>query len=130
VSDEPVGSVGEEAAKLLSALNDWAKESGAGHVHGAASAAEGLLGGLKEVDEHVATGAAECRYCPVCQAISLLRSTSPEVKQHLATAASSQLQAEAGVLATSAPDRRAPDTGVQKIDLDDDVADGGGAGDL
>jgi hypothetical protein len=89
-------------------------------VHGAASAAEGLLGGLKEVDGHLATGAAECRYCPVCQAISLLRSTSPEVKQHLATAASSLLQAAAGVLATQVPERRTPEPGVQKIDLDDD----------
>ena len=120
MDDEHVGSVGEEAAKLLSALNDWAKESGSGHVHGAAAAAEGLLGGLKEIDEHVATGSAECRYCPVCQAISLVRSTSPEVRAHLSSAASSLLQAAAGLLATSVPDGSPRASGVEKIDLDDE----------
>jgi len=120
MSDEPVGSVGEEAAKLLNALNDWAKESGAGHVQGAATAAEGLLGGLKNVDEHVATGSAECRYCPVCQVISLVRHTSPEVKAHLSTAAGSLLQAAAGILATQVPDTSAGRSPVEKIHLDDD----------
>ena len=123
MSDEPVGSVGEEAAKLLNALNDWAKESGASHVQGAASAAEGLLDGLKQVDEHVATGAAECRYCPVCHAISLVRHTSPEVKAHLSTAASSLLQAAAGLLATSGHAEGDRGSGVEKITLDDDVTD-------
>ena len=118
MSDEPVGSVGEEAAKLLNALNDWAKESGAHHAHGAASAAEGLLGGLRNVDEHVATGSPECRYCPVCQVIHVVRQTSPEVRTHLAVAASSLMHAAAGLLAThtNGPSTASP---VEKIDLDD-----------
>ena len=125
MEDEHVGSVGEEAAKLLNALNDWAKESGAGHVQGAAAAAEGLLGGLKNIDEHVATGSAECRYCPVCQAISLVRHTSPEVKAHLSTAASSLFQAAAGMLATQAPGATVSRSPVEKIRLDDDGPEGG-----
>ncbi len=115
---EPVGSVGEEAAKLLGALNDWAKEAGAGHVHAATSAAAGMAAGLKGVDEHIATGSAECQYCPICQVITLVRQTSPEVKAHLGTAASSLLQAAAGLLATEVPQDKAP-RGVQRIDLDD-----------
>ena len=36
---------GEEAAKLLNALNDWAKEAGSGQAQAAASAAAGHGGG-------------------------------------------------------------------------------------
>jgi hypothetical protein len=68
-------------------------------------------------NEHIATGAEECRYCPVCQVIHLVRATSPEVKAHLAVAASSLMQAAAGVLATHVPtEQKGP---VEKIDLDD-----------
>jgi hypothetical protein len=119
MSDEHLGSVGEEAAKLLNALNAWAKESGAGPVHAATSATESLLDGLKNADEHLATGAPECTWCPVCQAISLVRNTDPEVKAHLATAASSLLQAAAGLLATQTPDASDART-VEKIDIDDE----------
>jgi hypothetical protein len=99
---EPVGSVGEEAAKLFSALQDWAAESGFSAVH-----------------EHIATDSEECRYCPVCRAISLVRQTSPEVKAHLASAAGSLLQAAAGLMETHVPQERKRPGGVQKIDLDE-----------
>jgi hypothetical protein len=98
---EPVGSVGEEAAKLFSALQDWATESGFSDVH-----------------EHLATGSEECRYCPVCRAIGLVRQTSPEVRAHLTAAAGSLLQAAAGLLASAQPPAP-PERGVQRIDLDD-----------
>jgi len=99
-SDE-VGTVGEEAAKLLGALSGWAKD----HVGG--------------VDEHVATGAPECAYCPICKTVHVLRQASPEVRAQLATAASSLIQAAAGLLATAVPDERARGGGVEHIDLDD-----------
>ncbi len=98
---EPLGSVGEEAAKLFTALQDWARENAAGEEH-----------------THAAEPEAECAWCPVCRAAALLRQTSPEVKGHLAVAASSLLQAAAGLLAAAQP-TGAPDPGVQKIDLDD-----------
>jgi hypothetical protein len=101
---DPVGSVGEEAAKLLSALQDWATESGAG---------------FSDLHEHLATGSDECRYCPVCRAISLVRQTSPEVRAHLTAAAGSLLQAAAGLM-TAAHPAAPPDRGVQRIHLDDD----------
>ena len=116
-----VGSVGEEAAKLLHALQDWAGSSGGECADATASAAAGAASAWERLNEHVATGAPECRYCPVCQVIAGVRQTSPEVRAHLTSAASSLLQAAAGLLATQVPedDRgRGSDGGVEKIDLD------------
>jgi hypothetical protein len=120
--DESVGSVAEEAAKLLHALQDWAKESGSEYAGAAASAAEGAASAVHRIDEHIATGSAECTYCPVCRVISTVRETSPEVRQHLTTAATSLLHAAAGLLATSVPEpsQRRRDGRVEKIDLSDD----------
>ncbi len=106
---EGVGSLGEEAAKLFEALSEQ---------FGAAAGA---------VNEHVATGGADCRYCPVCQLIGVVRTTSPEVRAHLTTAAGSLLQAVAGIMATHVPqdrthDRHQRDRGpVEHIDLDGDA---------
>ena len=75
------------------------------------------------VNEHIATGGAECRYCPLCQVIGAVRDTSPEVKQHLATAATSLLHAATGLLQARADregENRRPEP-VEKIDLDDDI---------
>lgn len=120
--EEQVGSVGEEAAKLLSALQDWARENGGEYADAAAGAAKGASSFFEDVNEHVATGGAECRYCPLCQVISAVRQTSPEVRHHLASAAGSLAQALAGLLATDVPGgRRHPSSPpVEKIDLSDD----------
>ena len=111
---EAVGSLAEEAAKLLGALGGWASD-------GAGDAASGAAGLLHDLNERIATGGAECRYCPLCQMISAVRDTSPEVKQHLATAATSLLHAATGLLEARAG--RAGDAAagepVQKIDLAD-----------
>jgi len=120
--DESVGSVAEEAAKLLHALQDWAKESGSEYAGAAASAAEGAASAVHRIDEHIATGSAECTYCPVCRVIAAVRDTSPEVRQHLTTAATSMLHAAAGLLATNVPEpsKGRRDGPVEKIDLSDD----------
>ena len=119
--DESVGSVAEEAAKLLHALQDWAKESGSEYAGAAASAAEGAASAVHRIDEHIATGSAECAYCPVCRVISAVRATSPEVRQHLTTAGTSLLHAAAGLLATvPEPSKQRRDGPVEKIDLSDD----------
>lgn len=115
---DEVGSVSEEAAKLFSALQDWAQESGTAQAGAAASAVGGIAAGLRDVNEHLATGGEDCRYCPVCRGIDLVRQTSPEVKAHLAVAASSLLQAVSSLLETRAPTSRPHDTAVQHIDLD------------
>jgi hypothetical protein len=120
---EPIGNVAEEAAKLFAALSGFAKEHStdyAGTAAGAASAMSGAMSGaMHDVNEHIATGGADCTYCPVCQLISVVRTTSPEVKAHLALAASSLMQAAAGVLATQVP-TDAKGAPVEKINLDDD----------
>src|SRR3954470_19863988 len=114
---EQVGSVGEEAAKLFAALSGWARDQGVDYAGSAAGAAAAMSETAHSINEHIATGSEECRYCPVCQVIHAVRTTSPEVKAHLAVAASSLMHAAAGLLATHVPqDQAAP---VQKIDLDD-----------
>lgn len=94
-----VGGVGEEAAKLFGALADWARD----------------------VNDHVDTGDPECSFCPLCRTVHVVRQTSPEVRGHLAAAASSLVQAAAGVLAAASrgtDSRRG--SAVEKIDLDED----------
>ncbi|MGY2874571.1 hypothetical protein ACVW00_001761 [Marmoricola sp. URHA0025 HA25] len=114
---EAIGSVGEEAAKLFAALSGWARDQGTDYAGAAAGAAAAMSETAHAIDEHIATGSEECRYCPVCQVIHAVRTTSPEVRQHLAVAASSLMHAAAGLLATQVPpDKASP---VEKIDLDD-----------
>jgi hypothetical protein len=114
---EPVGSVGEEAAKLFAALSGWARDQGADYAGSAAGAAAAMSDTLHDLNAHIATGSEECKYCPVCQVIHLVRTTSPEVKAHLAVAASSLMHAAAGVLATQVPSEKT--SPVEKINLDD-----------
>ena len=112
-ADPEVGTIAEEAAKLLGALSDWARDAAG--------------------EEHLATGAPECTYCPVCRTVHAVRELSPEVRAHLATAATSALQAVAGLVSavtTDAAGARAHHSGVEHIDLDgdiDDLDDGPGA---
>ena len=119
-TDDPTGSVSEEALKLFGALSDWARDHGSELGQGLTGFVEHAAASAREVDEHLATGAPECTYCPICRAVHVVRQTSPEVRAHLAVAASSLLQAAAGMLATAVPDdARARDGGVERIDLDD-----------
>jgi hypothetical protein len=115
---EDVGSVGEEAAKLFAALSGWAKDQGTDYAGTAAGAASAMSEAAHNINEHIATGGEDCKYCPLCQVISLVRTTSPEVKAHLAIAASSLMQAAAGVLATQVPSD-AKSSPVEKINLDE-----------
>ena len=111
---EPVGSVAEEAAKLLGALSGWAREHGDAVSTPAGSMADSLADGLHE---HLANGSPECDWCPVCRTVSAIRQTSPEVRAHFANAASSFMLALSGLMATHAPQRGGA---VERIDLDDD----------
>ena len=128
--DEPVGSVSEEALKLVGALSEWAREHGSDLGTGLGAGLGGLAGhataaarGFDEgLEDHLATGAPECTWCPVCRAVHAVRQTSPEVRAHLAVAASSLLQAAAGLLATAVPEEsRKRESGVEHIDLEDET---------
>jgi hypothetical protein len=64
------GSLSEEAARLAEAVRGWARTTFPG------------------LAEHVATGAPECRYCPFCRLLTVLRGERPEVTERVAEAAS------------------------------------------
>ncbi|KRA37409.1 MULTISPECIES: hypothetical protein [unclassified Nocardioides] len=119
-----IGSVGEEAMKLFGALADAARQQ-AGEAAGSATGFAAQAAAMAhEVNEHIATGEAECRYCPVCRVVHAVRQTSPEVRTHLMVAASSLLQAAAGFMETLPPPPGADGAhqrgaGVEHIDLDD-----------
>lgn len=89
VHDE-VGPLAEEAAKLFEALSGWA-------------------------EDHVG-GSEECRVCPVCQLIAVLRQTKPETFGHLLEAATALTAAVRSVVPADAGAPRGRQ--VQRIDLD------------
>ena len=127
---EEVGSLGDEAARLLHALQGWAQGTGQDAGTAGASAAAAAAAALHDLDAHLSTGAPECQYCPICQLISALRGASPEVRAHLRTAGSSLMQAAAAMLApptapptagpTAGPKDRRRDRDVERIDVGDD----------
>lgn len=93
---DPVGSAAEEAARLLGAVQDWARTRFDG--------------------EHLATGGTECQVCPVCQGIALLRQVKPETAEHLLDAAAALVAALRSAVAT--PSAAAPPASrVQPIDI-------------
>lgn len=121
---DEIGTVAEEAAKLLGALSGWARTQGADVGHGVADLASSAASAVREVNDHVATGSAECLYCPICRVVHVVRETSPEVRTHLAIAALNLMQAASAVLQTTIPEDRRGSTGeVEKIDLDADWPD-------
>lgn len=137
---DDVGSVAEEAAKLFGALAGWASDQGTDWSRGladlAGAATEHAHGVARQLDEGIATGAPECRYCPICRTVHLARELSPEVREHLTSAASSLLQAATGILAAVSAQSGAgnaagaPRTaGVERIDLDEPEADADPGGD-
>ena len=78
---EPVGTVAEEAVKLVGAFGDWLAE------HRGDTAAAGANG-----EAHTEP----CTSCPLCVVRAAL--TKPEVRHHLAAAAESFLAAVAAVV--------------------------------
>ncbi len=117
-----VGSLAEEAGKLLGALNGWAREQGGGLGETVGGLSEQASAAAHDLNDHFATGSSECTVCPICRTVHAVRHLSPDVKAHLASAAASLMQAAAGVLATAAPDDAAGDDrgDVEHIDLDED----------
>lgn len=114
--DDPVGSLAEELSKLMgvvSGLSDAARSHADGEEH-----------------EHpIADGSASCQLCPVCQTIAFVRSTSPEVREHLTASATALTAAARGlvdaVVAHQGQQRAgrtddARDTGVETINLSED----------
>jgi hypothetical protein len=111
MSAEPVGSLAEEAAKLIAALQGWKQEP--------EDSADGpVRDGGDEHDPH----SAECRFCPLCTAARLAKAATPEVRDHLSSAALSLAMAVKGLLDATAPSTPSStqSTPVEKIDLAED----------
>jgi hypothetical protein len=98
---EPVGPLAEEAARLLEALQAWVRTA----------AGRGL-----DTDQ-VATGSAECRLCPFCALLSLLRSSRPETFEHLLDASGSLLAAVRSAIETHEQQWADRTRTVQHIDV-------------
>lgn len=91
----------EEAGRLFEAVQEWAKRA------------------TTEMPEHLATGAAECHFCPLCKVIAGLRDSRPDLLEHLADAAGSLLAAlRTAVDAHEREWSARPATGVEHIDID------------
>ncbi|HEY6749604.1 MAG TPA: hypothetical protein VI357_28285 [Mycobacteriales bacterium] len=86
------GPIGDEARALVAAARDWAART------------------FPDVEAHLATGSAECQWCPLCRAVAALR--TPETADRIAGADTAAAGALAAVLdaLTTAPARE-PDPG-------------------
>jgi hypothetical protein len=97
-----LGSVGDEAAKLFAAVQDWARRTT----------------GDQDLGERISVGSPECQVCPVCQLLRLLRGVSPEAFEHLSDAAASLTAAAREVIAAHEHDWAARrSSGVEHIDI-------------
>ena len=95
MSREPVGSVAEEAAKLLAALqNDQSNDR------------DGYAAVQREAHNGHRLGP-ECQWCPICQLISLARHAGPETVDQLASAAAGVLGSLRDLLYAAAESARA-----------------------
>ena len=114
------GSAAEEAAKLLGAVADWAREHGGDLGAGVGGLADRPRRAAHDVDAHLATR----RGVPLLPGLpdrAAVRSASPEVREHLRRRPRRWPQAAAA----AARDRRSPTAGargVEHIDLDRRVA--------
>jgi hypothetical protein len=122
------GSIEDEATRLVGAVHDWIARTFPAPEDPAGRSGEQAHAG------HIATGAPECAWCPVCRLIGVVRGDHPEVTERLVDAGTAVLAALRALLDATAgtghptgqptgqpteqptePERR---TGVQKIDLD------------
>jgi|1186.fasta_scaffold24275_2 hypothetical protein len=112
---EPIGSVAEEAAKLIAALQhagaqqppraDEASRSGDVPENGDAPQDDEALGAdeaSSREQEHEHRLGPDCGWCPVCQLIHRVRHTSPDAIEQLSTAAAHLLGSVRALLEAAA----------------------------
>ena len=110
MSKEPVGSVAEEAAKLFAVLQQAARQQDPpenSHQHDAHQESlvdEEPAHAVPDEHEHgtARSGGPECQWCPVCQLIAKVRTTSPETIEQLSTAAAGVLGSVRSLLEAAA----------------------------
>lgn len=108
----PADSLGEQAQRIVSLVQDWAARTFP-----------------VAPDGHAASN---CEWCPICQFLSVLRGERPEVTERVAEAGTALVSAFRALLDAAAPEAgtQAPAPGeprprVQRIDLDADSSDAG-----
>jgi hypothetical protein len=106
MSEQPASAL-FEAVRLVETLrrrmNGGGTRSGSGDVWSEATS--------DAWGEHIATGAPECRYCPVCRAIAASRTSGPDVVSHVMAAGESLYAAVREAVAgfeQTRPPRREP----------------------
>ena len=131
-----VGSVAEEAARLLEALGGWASTTQDAYAARAAADAAGAPADASEAHtqsrcescgaENGAGQAVVCGLCPLCQGIGLLRSVRPETVDRLADLAGAMATALRDLAAhhagshASGPQPPSGGSRVQDIRIEDD----------
>ena len=84
------GPLGDEARMLVDAARDWVART------------------FPEVETHLATGSAECTWCPLCRGVAALR--DPELSDRIAAAVTTVAGTLAAVLdAATRPPEPNPD---------------------
>lgn len=134
---EPVGSLAEEAARLLAVVHGSTGGPRQGEPQPAAlaepgdAAPNGQASDREDSDREASDQAGsagdrpraaedhhggECRWCPLCQLMQRAKVTDPDVRHHLSQAAVSLALAVKGMLddVETAPRRETP---LEKIDL-------------
>lgn len=100
------GSIGEEAVRLLDAVQEWLRRN----VNDPATA-------------RISTGTPECAWCPICQLIVGLRGDRPELADKIAEATTSLVTALRAVVDAVTPTPPPPGAPrVQHIDLSGEAA--------
>ena len=79
MTDQP-GYVLEEAVKLFETLRRGMRAGGRQATDDVWSLA------TQDPQPGIATGAPECRYCPICRTIAAARASGPDVADHMADA--------------------------------------------
>lgn len=105
------GEAAAEAIRLFEAVQDWARRTSVGDF--AAHWAD------ESASRAFATGAAECRLCPLCQLVAFLRHSHPEVVDHVADAMASLAAAVRAGLGAPEQDQAARPRGggIERIDI-------------
>jgi Family of unknown function (DUF5304) len=107
-----LGSIADEAAKLVEAVQNWARGVGAESGSAAGPLAEFLAAG--------AGGSPSCRFCPVCQLVSTVREVRPETVQDLLEVGTSLLASMRTLIERQEREWSSrPAAPVQHIDIDE-----------
>lgn len=115
---EPVGTMAEEAAKLFGAVEGWLHNARAGADRDGAEPREAFPDASHSEQSASHTGP-ECRVCPFCQLLHVVRGARPELLEHLSEAATQlALALRVGIEASEHRwTARRPDVGVERIDI-------------